>query len=512
MASTSKEPVPFRGTAKPLTTVKVYTRGDDVLRATVKADHTGFFSGVIADLAEGLYKFYAVAVAAGWLPSRPSGTTDCTVDRNVPVVTGFTVPATSYDLTFPVLTFTATDLTGVTGYIITESGTAPSLSYPGWSPTPPTTHTVLTRAPHTLYPWVRDIIGNVSPAYQGQDIDIVSPALPEVTGFTMPATSYYRAIPVLTFTGTPVQPNYPNYVQRYLITESATPPLANDPGWGNLPTTNFYVTGDGPHTLYAWVKDNYEQVSAPFPGQVTTKLAAMDFMAAVKQDAPTSLYEMDEAAGVVLTAWVGNNGSINNATFGVAGELPTTLALETTGARLATAPNAGGTGFTPALSQPWSLELSVYGLPLSPGGNRGLLSSASSYSAVGVVLHTHFDNSLWMILKDNAYNGSIVISPAITVGNGWLAAGWNHVTFTADGSNLASGTKMYLNGNPVAVSVEPSSPGISAAVSYPSDTLFAEAPQTTLFPAGTSFDYVAWWLGTELTPQQALEHYQGRGD
>jgi hypothetical protein len=61
-----------------------------------------------------------------------------------------------------ILTFTATDNTAVTGYLITESATTPSVNDVGWSLTAPTEYTFSSEGSKTLYAWAKDAVGNVS--------------------------------------------------------------------------------------------------------------------------------------------------------------------------------------------------------------------------------------------------------------------------------------------------------------------------------------------------------------
>ncbi|GAB6082854.1 hypothetical protein JCM30471_17680 [Desulfuromonas carbonis] len=90
-----------------------------------------------------------------------------TLNRAVaPTITAFTVPATVIDtaapLDIPITTFTATDNVAVTGYMITESATAPLAGAAGWSATAPTSYTVAVYGSYTLYAWAKDAAGNVS--------------------------------------------------------------------------------------------------------------------------------------------------------------------------------------------------------------------------------------------------------------------------------------------------------------------------------------------------------------
>jgi chitinase len=96
-----------------------------------------------------------------------------------PVVSGFTVPASATSLTVSVTLFTATDNIGVTGYMITESGTPPSPGLAGWVSSSPAGYVATSDGSHTLYPWARDAAGNVSAVY----------GLPKTVIITLPDTT-----------------------------------------------------------------------------------------------------------------------------------------------------------------------------------------------------------------------------------------------------------------------------------------------------------------------------------
>lgn len=81
-------------------------------------------------------------------------------DTTAPTITAFTMPATSYSLTVPVSSFTATDAVGVTGYCITTINSSAGCS---WSGSAPSTATGAAGA-NTFYAWAKDAAGNVSTA------------------------------------------------------------------------------------------------------------------------------------------------------------------------------------------------------------------------------------------------------------------------------------------------------------------------------------------------------------
>ena len=97
--------------------------------------------------------------SAGTFPGDPN---DYPMDTTAPVVTLFSLPATSSSLTVAVTQLTATDDVAVTGYMLSESDTAPAADDPNWSADAPTSYTFATAAMHTLYAWARDAAGNVS--------------------------------------------------------------------------------------------------------------------------------------------------------------------------------------------------------------------------------------------------------------------------------------------------------------------------------------------------------------
>ena len=96
-----------------------------------------------------------------------SSTVNVTVNNQVadvtaPVVTAFTIPATASSLTLAISSFTASDSTGVTGYLLTESSTAPSAGAAGWTASVPASYTFASAGSKTLYAWAKDAAGNVS--------------------------------------------------------------------------------------------------------------------------------------------------------------------------------------------------------------------------------------------------------------------------------------------------------------------------------------------------------------
>ena len=86
-------------------------------------------------------------------------------NTDAPVVTAFTLPATSNSLTVAITALSATDKVAVTGYLVSESATTPAASATLWSAAAPTAYTFAdaVAGAHTLYAFAKDAAGNVSP-------------------------------------------------------------------------------------------------------------------------------------------------------------------------------------------------------------------------------------------------------------------------------------------------------------------------------------------------------------
>ncbi|HBI16634.1 MAG TPA: hypothetical protein DDY52_00525 [Candidatus Moranbacteria bacterium] len=84
-------------------------------------------------------------------------------DTTSPLVTTFNISSVIYEtLIIPIVTFTATDIIGVTGYMVTESSFAPSAGASEWSSNAPINYTCSSAGEKTLYAWAKDAEGNIS--------------------------------------------------------------------------------------------------------------------------------------------------------------------------------------------------------------------------------------------------------------------------------------------------------------------------------------------------------------
>ena len=193
-----------------------------------------------------------------------------TADTAPPSVTAFTIPATASSLTVSITSFTATDNVGVTGYVVTESATAPAASAAGWTAVPPASYAASAAGARTLYAWAKDAAGNVS-ASRSASVSITLPpvdtTLPNVTAFTLPTTSSSLTISITSFTATDNVA-----VTGYMVNESSTKPLATAAGWTAAAPTSYTASAAGARTLYAWAKDAAGNVSASRSAPVTITL------------------------------------------------------------------------------------------------------------------------------------------------------------------------------------------------------------------------------------------------
>lgn len=291
-------------------------------------------------------------------------------DLTKPVVGTFTVPASSTSLGLSV-TLTATDNVAVTGYMITETSTAPSASASGWSATAPTSYTAGSEGNVTLYAWAKDAAGNVSDAKTASvTITLPDTTKPVVGAFTVPATGTSLTVNVSSFTATDNKG-----VTGYLITESSSEPSASAAGWSSTAPASYTVTATISEgvatavTLYAWAKDPSNNVSTAVTA--TTTLTIPD------ATRPTVGAFSIPATGTALAVPVSTFTATDNK--GVTGYLVTesssTPAADATG-WTSTAP----TSYTVTASVPQAVATSVtlYGWAKDAAGNVSNASSATT--------------------------------------------------------------------------------------------------------------------------------------
>jgi hypothetical protein len=228
--------------------------------------------------SEGTKTLYAWAKdAAGNVSASLSNQVTITLpDVTKPLVTAFTIPSTAASLTVSVTSFTASDNKGVTGYLLTETSTAPLAINTGWSASAPSSYTFASEGTKTLYAWAKDAAGNVSASLSNQvTITLPDVTKPLVTAFTIPSTAASLTVSVTSFTASDNKG-----ITGYLLTETSTAPLAGNTGWSASAPSSYTFASEGTKTLYAWAKDAAGNVSASLSNQVTIELirpAIVDF-------------------------------------------------------------------------------------------------------------------------------------------------------------------------------------------------------------------------------------------
>jgi large repetitive protein len=116
--------------------------------------------------SDGTYTLYPWAKdAAGNVSVAVGSPATVRVDTAAPTVNTFAAATPSASLSILITAFTASDTAGVTGYLITESSTPPSIGAAGWSSSAPITYVVAGDGAYTLYPWAKDAAGNISAAF-----------------------------------------------------------------------------------------------------------------------------------------------------------------------------------------------------------------------------------------------------------------------------------------------------------------------------------------------------------
>lgn len=141
-------------------------------------------------------------------------------------------------------------------YALVAGTTAPTLAS-AWKDTAPTTFE-LTGAlgVKTISLFVKDAAGNVS-APSTKTITF-SPALPTVVINIVPAATNKLTVPVAVDTTKPSGAA----ITGYFLSTSNTAPTPSTAGWKLVTTSYTFPAGDGNKTLYGWVKDANNMVSA----------------------------------------------------------------------------------------------------------------------------------------------------------------------------------------------------------------------------------------------------------
>jgi hypothetical protein len=228
-------------------------------------------------------------------PSGAHSTASIIVDNTPPTIDSFTIESgAAYALSATVtLAITASDTggSGIAAYLVNENSTPPAPATVT-SPTAPTSYTLGGDGPHTLYAWVKDGAGNVnSLTAQSQDSINLDTLEPTATLTVSQASPTNQTNLTITVAGSDA-----NGIAAYLVNESSTPPAPASVTATPAPTS-FTISGEGSHTLYAWVKDNAGNVSALVAG-TSSKDITLDTIAPVI------------TTGSVTGTWSGGSGTV----------------------------------------------------------------------------------------------------------------------------------------------------------------------------------------------------------
>jgi hypothetical protein len=190
------------------------------------------------------------------------GTISFTVARDAipPVISSFSLPATSSALVVPISSFAATDSAGVTGYCLSLANSSQNCT---WTGTPPSSfdfsNLYIPYRPQTLFAFARDAAGNVSPSASATVSLAKTGANPDIPALVVPSLSESLTIWVS-------PPATAGGDIRYCLTESSDPATCSS--WSQFPnpyTFNSY----GPHTLYGFAINAGGNISAPSVSTVT---------------------------------------------------------------------------------------------------------------------------------------------------------------------------------------------------------------------------------------------------
>lgn len=247
-------------------------------------------------------------------------------DTTVPTITVFSMPTTATGLTVPVTNFAANDNTAVTGYVLTESATAPQVNILGWSSTAPNAYTFNSAGTKILFAWAKDAAGNVSaPITATISITLSDTIAPTVTSFDIPATSSSLIVPVTTFSATDNVA-----VTGYLLSEVSTPPIIAAQNWASTSQRSYTFSSAGSKTLYAFAKDAVGNIAPPITDTVTITLPPPQFIVTptnglgysispaigqmINENATTS-FTVLTLPGYGIYSVTGCNGSLNGSTL-----------------------------------------------------------------------------------------------------------------------------------------------------------------------------------------------------
>ncbi|MGB9081709.1 MAG: Ig-like domain-containing protein [Desulfuromonadaceae bacterium] len=155
------------------------------------------FSWNTSSVTNGSYtlvaKAYDTTGNIGQSSDVPVTVNNAVSDTTAPTVSAFTMPSTATSLTVAISSFTASDNVGVTGYLVTESASAPSAGAAGWISSAPATFTFSAAGSKIAYAWAKDAAGNVSVA-RSSSVSITQPVVSTVLTISDALTALQIAV------------------------------------------------------------------------------------------------------------------------------------------------------------------------------------------------------------------------------------------------------------------------------------------------------------------------------
>jgi hypothetical protein len=163
----------------------------------------------------------------------------------------------------------------------------------------------------------------------GVPVVVADTTAPTITAFTMPATATSLSVGISDF-----RANDNFAVTGYMITQSATPPVAGDVGWTATAPATVTAAAAGSQTFFPWAKDAAGNVSAVFgtpatvtitipPGSVAVTSSGTNTTSAVGADATFTFASV--AGG--LTYNISGFGPGDKLVFPVFGGQPNALSI-----------------------------------------------------------------------------------------------------------------------------------------------------------------------------------------
>jgi len=295
--------------------IEFYVNG--ILQATDTAAPY-VYSWNTSSLATGTYNLMTKAYdSAGNVGQSNNITVNVVNDITAPVVS-LTAPANNSTLSGTVaINASASDNVGVSNVelyingILSFAGNVAPYTY-NWNTL------AIANGSYTLTAKAYDNAGNIQQSSTITVTVLNDTTAPIITAFTMPATASSTTVSISSFTAIDNVS-----VTGYLVTESASPPLASTTGWSASIPALFTFSSTGSKVAYAWAKDAKGNVSVSYSAPVSITIPLPD------TTAPSVSIRVRKANGsaneiISVTATANDNVGVSKVEFYVNGALAST--------------------------------------------------------------------------------------------------------------------------------------------------------------------------------------------